>query len=648
MWRLILLLLTAFATCCGLLQPAVAEKRVALVIGNSVYQNAPRLPNPTNDAAALAAMFRSVKFDVVEARHDLNITEMRRAFRDFSDKARDADIAVVYYAGHGFEIGGINYLIPIDAVLERDSDAFDEAIPLDRALQVIEPAKQLRLVILDACRDNPFAKTMKRTMASRGLGRGLAGVEPDRPNTLVAFAAKGGSTAEDGAGAHSPFTTALLNHLVTPGIDLRKALGRVRDEVMKATGNRQEPFVYGSLGGADVSLVPTQPALATTGPGASGDPQDRIRRDYELALQLGTRDGWDTFLQQYPSGFYAGLAKGQLNKIAAEEARTAAAEKAKQAEAEKARVSAEQGSAGAQAKATADAKAAEAARLAAEKLKQEQQVKAEAAERARAAAEQAAAEKAKQVEAARLATEKEKLKQEQQAKAEATERTRAAAEQAATEATARAKATADAKAVDNAKNDEVKKSEQKPTELASLPSAADAAKPASQDAKPTSQDIARALQTQLRRVGCFTGNIDGDWKAPSQRAMERFNQGAAMKLDVRLASLDAIDAVKSKTARVCPLICEHGFRADGENCIKVTCKVGFEVGDDNTCQRNAEPKPVAKPKEPKPDTEKAKAAAAPQSNAQQFFCPNGLPCQRVRKGCHVEVPTGRTGIEVCP
>jgi len=294
MRRLILLLFTAFATSCGLLQPAAAEKRVALVIGNSAYQNAPKLPNPTSDAAAIGEMFRSVKFDVVEARRDLNIAEMRRAFRDFSDKARDADIAVVYYAGHGLEVGGINYLIPIDAALERDSDAFDEAIPLDRALQVVEPARQLRLVILDACRDNPFARTMKRTMGSRGLGRGLAGVEPDRPNTLIAFAAKGGSTADDGTGAHSPFTTALLNHLVAPGVDLRKALGQVRDEVMKATGDRQEPFVYGSLGGADVSLVPAQPAPATAGSGAASDPQDRIRRDYELATQLGTRDGWET------------------------------------------------------------------------------------------------------------------------------------------------------------------------------------------------------------------------------------------------------------------------------------------------------------------------------------------------------------------
>ena len=219
---------------CLFSQIALADKRVALVIGNSAYQNVPRLTNPANDATAIGEMFRRAKFDVVEARRDLGIVEMRRLMRNFSDKSRDADISVVYFAGHGIEVEGVNYLIPIDAVLERDRDAFDEAIQLDRVLQAVEPAKQLRLVFLDACRDNPFQRTMKRAVASRTLERGLATVEPTKPNTLIAFAAKGGSTADDGSGANSPFTTALLKHLGTPGLDLRKALGLVRDDVMRS------------------------------------------------------------------------------------------------------------------------------------------------------------------------------------------------------------------------------------------------------------------------------------------------------------------------------------------------------------------------------------------------------------------------------
>ena len=141
-------------------------------------------------------------------------------------------------------------------MLERDIDADDEAISLDRLLTIVEPARQLRLIILDACRDNPFAKTMKHAVASRAIGRGLAKVDPISPNTLIAFAARAGSTAADGDAKNSPFTTALIKYLPTPGLDLRIAFGYVRDDVMKTTKNRQEPFIYGSLGGSDVALVP--------------------------------------------------------------------------------------------------------------------------------------------------------------------------------------------------------------------------------------------------------------------------------------------------------------------------------------------------------------------------------------------------------
>ena len=243
-------------------QPAFAEKRVALVIGNSGYLNVARLGNPGNDASAMTETLKGAGFDVVESRRDLKIVEMRRVFRDFSDRSRDADVAVVYYAGHGIEVDGANYLIPIDASLERDLDVYDEAYSLDRILVSIEPARQLRLVILDACRDNPFAKTMKRTIGSRAIGRGLAKVEPSSPNTLIAFASKAGSTASDGDSKNSPFTKALVKHIAKPGLDLRKAFGFVRDDVLKNTSNRQEPYVYGSLGGDDVPLVAAKPTAA--------------------------------------------------------------------------------------------------------------------------------------------------------------------------------------------------------------------------------------------------------------------------------------------------------------------------------------------------------------------------------------------------
>src|SRR6202163_5009240 len=259
-------------------QPAFADKRVALVIGNSAYKNVNRLKNPANDAAAIVAVFKAAGFDSVDLRQDLNVVEMRRALREFGNKARDTDVAVIYYAGHGIELDGTNYLIPVDATLETDTDVLDETFPLDRVLFAVEPARQLRLVILDACRDNPFARKMKRTIASRGIGRGLAKVEPSSPNTMIAFAAKAGSTASDGDSKNSPFATALVEHLAKPGLDLRKAFGFVRDDVLKATNNTQEPFVYGSLGGNDVTLVPVAPAPVA----APVDQDATTRRDYEL------------------------------------------------------------------------------------------------------------------------------------------------------------------------------------------------------------------------------------------------------------------------------------------------------------------------------------------------------------------------------
>jgi uncharacterized caspase-like protein len=132
---------------------------------------------------------------------------------------------------------------------ERDIDVEDESLSLERILKVVEPTKRLRLIILDACRDNPFARAMKRTLASRSIGWGLARVEPDTSNTLIAFAAKAGSTASDGADGNSPFTAALLKHLTKPGLDLRIAFGLIHDDVLNSTGHRQEPS-YGSLGGA--------------------------------------------------------------------------------------------------------------------------------------------------------------------------------------------------------------------------------------------------------------------------------------------------------------------------------------------------------------------------------------------------------------
>jgi hypothetical protein len=290
--------------------PAQADKRVALVIGNSAYQHVNRLPNPAKDAASMGDMLKKSGFDVVDAKEDVGNAEMRRMIRDFSDKVRDADVALVFYAGHGIEVDGTNYLLPVDTRLERDVDVDDEAVSLDRIVRILDPVKKLRLVILDACRDNPFQQTMKRSLSSRGVERGLAKVEPQNPNTLIAYAAKAGSTASDGDDQHSPFTTSLLKQLPVAGQDIRRSLGYVRDEVLKSTDSKQEPFVYGSLGGDDVVLVPgaARPAAPVPAQVTALDPNSALRKDYELAAQINTKAAWDAFLSAYPKGFYQSFA----------------------------------------------------------------------------------------------------------------------------------------------------------------------------------------------------------------------------------------------------------------------------------------------------------------------------------------------------
>ena len=328
-------------------EAALADKRVALVIGNSAYKNVVQLPNPARDASAVADMLRKAGFDVVESKLDLNNINMRRVIREFTGVARNADIAVVYYAGHGIEFDGTNYLIPVDAQLASDVDVEDETISLDRIMRMLEPVKRLRLIILDACRENPFARKMTRSIASRSVGRGLAKIEVTSTDTLVAFAAKAGMTAADGEGNHSPFTTALLDNLATPGLDLRIAFGRVRDEVMAATDSKQEPFVYGSIGGSTVALVPKPEVKAVAAPAPAPAPavaQDTLARDYEFAERVGTKEAWDSFLAAHSTGFFADLARAARDKVVAAEQRVtlgkekAAEEELKRKAAEAARV----------------------------------------------------------------------------------------------------------------------------------------------------------------------------------------------------------------------------------------------------------------------------------------------------------------------
>jgi uncharacterized caspase-like protein len=307
---------------------ALADRRIALVIGNGKYENAGVLANPTNDADAVADLFTKAGFDSVDRRRDLGVVEFKRAVREFVDRAASADVAVVYYSGHGLEIGGVNYLIPVDAKLTSVLDMDDEAVSLDRILVAAGHVKKLSLIILDACRENPFHPAADDARVTRGVSMGLAGVGPTVADTLIAFAAKAGSVSYDGDGRNSPFTTALLKYITQPGLDIRLALGKVRDDVLRATNHRQEPYVYGSLGGENVALVPAPVAGAPNGaavppatpsvspaPPANADADEAS--DYRTTERFASLDGWRAFLAVHPDGAYARLARAEVDKLLA-------------------------------------------------------------------------------------------------------------------------------------------------------------------------------------------------------------------------------------------------------------------------------------------------------------------------------------------
>ena len=300
---------------------ALAERRIALVIGNGKYENAGVLANPVNDASAIANLLKKAGFDQVDLRLNLGVVEFKRAVREFVDRAANADVAVVYYSGHGLEFGGVNYLIPVDAKLMSVLDVDDEAVSLDRILMAAGRVKKLSLIILDACRENPFHPAADNAGVTRGVSMGLAGVDQTGADTLIAFAAKAGSVSYDGDGPNSPFTTALLKYLTQPGLDIRLALGKVRDDVLRATNHRQEPYVYGSLGGDNVALVPAiaeAPAAAVAVPPPVAAP-DTEASDYRTAERAGSLDGWRSFLAVHPDGPYARLARAEIDKLLADQ-----------------------------------------------------------------------------------------------------------------------------------------------------------------------------------------------------------------------------------------------------------------------------------------------------------------------------------------
>jgi Caspase domain len=286
--------------------PPRPEKRVALVIGNTAYRHEPHVRHAIDDAKAVATMFRAAGFAQVTMATDLTAAALRGALREFKAANADADIAVVYYRGRGVEVDGTAYALPIDA---RTTPVTADAVSLDDIVAAIEPARRLRLVMLDFTRHDPFAMAARQRQDTRIAAVDRAAVQAGSAGLLVAHSAQAGRLVEDRA--DNPFTAALTRHLLVPGLDVRLAFVRIRDAVLELTAHRQGPVVRGWLGGEVVSLVP--PA------GEQSSSRLDIQSHFHLTRLVDSRRAWEIFIETHKSGPLVERGRGELRRLGARE-----------------------------------------------------------------------------------------------------------------------------------------------------------------------------------------------------------------------------------------------------------------------------------------------------------------------------------------
>ena len=300
----------------------VTGRRVALVIGNGDYRHGVPLRNPVNDARRIASMLDDIGFEVILGL-DLDRRDMEQKIQEFGNRLDGARLGLLFYAGHGMQVVGENYLIPVDAKLERERDLPFETIAMGQILRTMESSAAANLVFLDACRDNPLARSLARSLGTRStaVGQGLAQIQSGL-GTFVAYATQPGNVALDGGGANSPFTEALAHHLATPGVDIGMAMRRVREAVVASTSGRQVPWDHSSLTG-EVVLRPTLASESVTRPATGFPPSpaanaasafDREALFWQSAIASGHRADLEAYLLAFPNGIFSPLARGRLSR----------------------------------------------------------------------------------------------------------------------------------------------------------------------------------------------------------------------------------------------------------------------------------------------------------------------------------------------
>jgi uncharacterized caspase-like protein len=306
---------------------AKADRRVAFVVGNGAYKNVAQLPNPAVDAKAMAGVLRNVGFDVVEGTN-LTRDKMTERLLEFGKKAQGADVAVFFYAGHGIAIAGTNYLLPVDADIKSEMDVkLGAAINIDLTLDQTMSDAKVKLVFLDACRDNPFAAKIKSNSATRSVSvqTGLAEMKSGE-GTLIAFATGPGQTALDGQeGTNSPFTRALISHITTPGVEIQQAMTEVRAQVNEETNKGQLPWGHTNLIGAVYLNPAAKPAATAAAPAAgsapvavasSGSPGTDVELEFWRSVKESNKpEELNAYLTNYPNGQFKSLALARIASL---------------------------------------------------------------------------------------------------------------------------------------------------------------------------------------------------------------------------------------------------------------------------------------------------------------------------------------------
>jgi hypothetical protein len=306
--------------------PATAQgKRVALVIGNAAYKETAVLTNTRNDATDIAAALRRLNFEVLDG-IDLDKRAMERLIRQFDQALAGADLAVFFYAGHGIQVSGQNHLVPVDARLAAEGDLDFETLSLNLVLRRMEREAKTSLVLLDACRDNPLARNLARSMGTRNtaVGQGLAEVKT-AVGTLISFSTQPGNVALDGDGRNSPYTSSLLKQIETPNKDLLTILATVRGDVVRTTGGRQVPWEHTSLLGplvlsTSAAATPPQAAPPQTPPQTPA-PERNLSGEAAISW-VSVKDSTspavlETFIRRYGDTFHGDLAKARLAELKA-------------------------------------------------------------------------------------------------------------------------------------------------------------------------------------------------------------------------------------------------------------------------------------------------------------------------------------------